>query len=148
MRKTIATLLAVGLLAGAFAAPAEAVKKKKRKAEGTYANPAVGIPGVVGSGSAGGTFEFPITSKESFISVEIADDGGADVIFTMSQNTDPSTDTWEIFGTWCGKTEEPVPVAPGIAVRVSVYTIPGPDQPTCVGPATSGTISATFSNLP
>ena len=41
----------------------------------------------------------------------------------------------------------PLPVQPGVAVRVSVYTSPGPDQPTCAGPATSGTIKATLSNL-
>ena len=152
MKRLIVTAVALGLLAGALALPAEAGKKKakrvERVAEGTYANPAIGVPGVVGSAAAGGAFEFPLGATEKFISVEITDDLGQPVIATMSQDTDPSTPTWEIFATICGATEEPLPVEPGVAVRVSVYTSPGPDQPTCAGPATSGTIKATFSNLP
>lgn len=153
MRKLLAVCLTLGLLAGALIGPADAAKKRKTKRtervmEATYANPAIGIPGVVGSGAAGGSNEFGITAEEAFVDVEITDDFGQPVIFTMSQNTDPATDTWEIFGTWCGSTEGTVPVEPGIAVRVSVYTIPGPSQPACHGPATSGAVKATFSNLP
>lgn len=141
--------LTIALVAGAFALPAEAGKKKrtKRVATGAYENPAIGVPGVVGSAAAGGAVEFPLGPTEKFISVEITDDLGQPVIATMSQDTDPSTPTWEIFATICGGTEEPLPVQPGVAVRVSVYTSPGPDQPTCAGPATSGTIKATLSNL-
>lgn len=155
MKKTIAVALSIGLLAGALVAPAEAAKKKKRTpkkvtrtAEGTYANPAIGIPGVVGTSSAGGAFEFPLGAKEGFISIEITDDGGQPVTATLSQDSDPSTASWEIFATICGATEEPLEVLPGVAVRVSVYTTPGPEQPTCMGPASSGTIKGTFSNLP
>jgi hypothetical protein len=151
MRKAVVLMLITGLIASAFVAtPAIAKKKRKveRKVEGTYANPAIGIPGVVGSGAAGGIYEFPTMSKEAFVSIDIADDGGQAVTATLSQDTDPSTTTWEIFATICGKTEEPLPIAPGITLRVSVYTMPGPDQPTCTGPASSGTINATFSNLP
>jgi hypothetical protein len=150
MRKLIVTGVIVGLLAGMVAAPAEAKKPKRiqRVAKGTYANPAIGVPGVVGTSSAGGAVEFPIASNESFISVTITDDGGQPVIATLSQDTDPSTPSWEIFATICGKTDGPLVVATGIPVRISVYTIPGPDQPNCTGPATSGTIKATFSNMP
>jgi hypothetical protein len=149
MRKLIVTSIIIGLLGAGMALPAEAGKRKKvRKAEGAYENPAIGIPGVVGTSNAGGAFEFGITSKEAFIDVEIVDDGGQPVMATMSQDTDPSTTQWEIFATLCGKTEEPVPIEPGIAVRVSVYTMPGPDHPTCTGPASSGVIKASFSNVP
>lgn len=155
MRKLVVSSLIIGLVAGALlVAPAEAKKKKKkskkveRVVEGTYDNPAIGIPGVVGTSSAGGAVEVALGPTESFISVEITDDIGAAVTATMSQDTDPSTPSWEIFATICGKTEEPIAVEPGVPVRVSVYTIPGPDQPSCTGPATSGTIKATLSNLP
>jgi hypothetical protein len=155
MRKLVVSFVLVGLMAGALVAPAEAGKKKPRKpkrierlAEGTYANPAVGVPGVAGSAAAGGAVEFPLTSDEAFVSIDITDDGGQPVIATLSQDTDPSTPAWEIFATICGKTEAPLDIAPGITVRVSVYTMPGPDQPTCKGPASAGTIKATFSNLP
>ena len=154
MRKTIAVAVAIGLLAGALIAPAGAAKKRKPKKvtrvmEAAYENPAIGIPGVIGSSSAGGAVEFGVTADEAFIDVEITDDFGQPVIFTMSQDTEPGgTGSWEIFGTWCGTTEEPVAIAPAITVRVSIYTMPGPNQPTCFGPATSGTVKATFSNLP
>ncbi|MDQ3963937.1 MAG: hypothetical protein M3277_08530 [Actinomycetota bacterium] len=154
MKKTFATCLAIGLLAGALIAPADAAKKRKPKKvervmEAAYDNPAIGIPGVIGSSSAGGAVEFGVTTTEAFVDVEITDDFGQPVIFTMSQDTEPGgTGSWEIFGTWCGGTEEPVSIAPGIAVRVSVYTMPGPNQPSCMGPATSGAVKATFSNLP
>lgn len=153
MKKLIATCLTLGLLAGALAMPADAKKKRKPKrvervAEGTYDNPAIGIPGVAGTSSAGGAVEFGLASNEAFINVEITDDAGRPVMATMSQDSDPSDTTWEIFATFCGTTDGPVDVVPGLAVRVSVYTISGPDHPTCVGPATSGTIKATLSNLP
>ena len=149
MRKLIVTSIIVGLLGAGMVMPAEAGRKKVRKAEGTYENPAIGIPGVVGSSSAGGAFEFGITSKEAFIDVEVVDDSGQPVMTTMSQDTeDDGTGRWEIFATFCGKTEDPVPIEPGITVRVSVYTMPGPDHPTCTGPATSGVIKAAFSNVP
>lgn len=152
MKKLLATCITVGLLAGALAVPADAKKRKpkriERVAEGTYDNPAIGIPGVVGTSSAGGAVEFALASAESFIDIEITDDFGQPVIATMSQDTDTSTPSWEIFATICGATEDPLPVTPGVPVRVSVYTIPGPDQPSCLGPATSGTIKATLSNMP
>lgn len=154
MRKLIVTCVVVGLLGGALLVPAEAGKKKRkpkrveRVAEGTYDNPAIGVPGVVGSSSAGGAAEFGLGPKEKFVSVEIEDSAGQAVMATMSQEQDPATPTWDIIATFCGKTEEPIEVLPGVPVRVSVYTVPGPDYPTCTGPATSGTITGTFSNLP
>ena len=151
MKRLVVLIAVLGLIVGSVATADAAKKKKKAKprvAEGTYANPAIGIPGVVGSAAAGGAVEFPILPTESFVSVEITDDGGQPVIATMSQDTDPSTPTWEIFATICGKTDGAVEIAPGVALRVSVYTIPGPDHPTCTGPATSGTIKATFSSVP
>jgi hypothetical protein len=155
MRKMIVVAVVIGLLAGAVVAPAEAKKKKVKKnakivrvVEGGYDNPAIGVPGVVGTSTLGGAVEFPVYPTESYISVAITDDGGQPVTATLSQNTDTSDDSWEIFATICGKTEQPLVVAPGVTVRISVYTMPGPDQPNCTGPASSGTIEATFSNLP
>ncbi len=147
MKKLIVTSVVAALVAGALVGPAEAGKKKKPKArvaEATYDNPAVGIPGVIGTPAAGGAFEFGTLSTENYISSEITDDAGRSVTFTMSQDSDPNNTGYEIIGTWCGATEEPVQIVPGLPVRVTVYTTPGPDQPSCMGPATSGTMKATF----
>ncbi|HEV2757065.1 MAG TPA: hypothetical protein VG318_14955 [Actinomycetota bacterium] len=146
MKKLIVTGLVAAVVAGALIAPAEAGKKKEkaRVAEGTYDNPAVGIPGVAGTSNAGGAYEFGTIAGERFISVEVDDDSGGSPTLTFSQNTDTSDDSWEIFATACGKTEEPLPIEGGLPVRVSVYATPGVGQTTCVGPATSGTITATF----
>lgn len=154
MKRLLASCLSVGLLAGALVVPAEAKKKPRkpkrveRVAEGSYDNPAIGIPGVVGTSSAGGAVEFGLSTGEAFIDVEITDGSGQPVMATMSQNSDPSDSSWEIFATFCGKTDGPVEVVPALAVRVSVYTIAGPSHPSCIGPASSGKIKATLSNLP
>lgn len=153
MKKLVVAAVAIGLLGGALAIPADAKKKPRkpkkveREIEGSYANPAIGVPGVVGSAAAGGAVEFPIGTKESFLTLEIEDTSGSPVVATLSQDTDPATPTWEIFATICGGVED-LAIEPGIPLRVSVYTSPGPDQPTCTGPALGGTISGVVSNLP
>lgn len=145
MKKIVVTALTAALVAGALVVPAEAGKKKKpRVAEGAYENPAVGVPGLVGTSSAGGAVEFGTLPTEGTISVTVDDDGGGSPFLTFSQDTDTSDAGWEIFATACGGTDEPLPITGGLPVRVSVYTTPGPDDPTCTGPATSGTINASF----
>lgn len=147
MKKLVVTGLVAALVARALVAPATAGKKKAkgRVMEGTYDNPAVGVPGLAGTSQLGGAVEFATMSNENYISVEITDSGGGSPYATMSQDSTPSNATgWEIFARFCGKTEEPVQITPGLPVRVSVYTTPGRDYPTCTGPATSGTIKATL----
>jgi hypothetical protein len=102
MKKLVVTSVVAALVAGALIAPAEAGKKKKprpRTMEGTYDNPAAGVPGVVGTSNAGGAVEFVALTNETTISVTIDDDRGGTPVFTMSQNSDPSDDTYEIMGT-------------------------------------------------
>ncbi|MDQ3916243.1 MAG: hypothetical protein M3323_13105 [Actinomycetota bacterium] len=145
MKKLLVTAVVATLAVTAPVAPAEAGKKKKaRVAEGTYDNPAVGVPGVAGTSNLGGAYEFVTMTGENHISVEVDDDAGGSPTITFSQNTDPSDDSWEIFAVACGKTEEPLAIEAGLPVRVSVYTTPGRGAETCYGPATSGTITATF----
>lgn len=146
MNQRILSVLVVGLIAGSLGAPAEAKRKPKaRVAEGSYDNPAVGVPGVVGTSSLGGAVEFVTMAHEGHMSVVVEDSAGGAPFITFSQDSDPSNSTgWEIFATACGETEEPLVIEPGLAVRVSVYTTPGPNEPTCIGPATSGAITATF----
>lgn len=153
MRKMIISALVLGLVAGSLSAPAIAKKKKKpvkveRVAEATYDNPAVGIGGVVSSGSAGGSMEFPLLPGEKYLSLDVTDGSGTAVYASLSQDTDPATPSWEIFAGICGKTDAPIEVAPDLPVRVTITAGPGRDVPTCAGVATSGTVKATLSNLP
>ena len=151
MKRLFVIALAALIVPSSIGMTADAKKKPKRTQrviEATYANPAIGVPGVVGASNAGGAVEFALGSKEAFIAVEITDDGGQPVTATLSQNSDETTPQWEIFATICGKTDQALEVLPGVPVRVSVYTTPGPEQPNCTGPASSGTIKATLSNLP
>lgn len=154
MKRAIILALVLGLLAGALSAPAVAKKKKKkttkveRTAEGTYENPAIGVGGVVSSGAAGGSMEFPLMPGETYLSLDIKDGSGTAVYASLSQNTDPATPSWEIFAGICGKTTEPIAVAPDLPVRVTITAGPGRDVPTCAGVPTSGKVTATLSNLP
>lgn len=153
MKKVLVTAVVIGLVAGSLGAPAVAKKKKKpvrveRVAEGTYDNPAVGIGGVLSSGAAGGSMEFPLLPGEAYLSLDVTDSSGTAVYASLSQNTNPETPSWEIFAGVCGKTTEPIAVAPDLPVRVTITAGPGRAAPTCVGAATSGKVKATFSNLP
>lgn len=153
MKKFLVLAVVLGLVAGSLGAPAMAKKKKKgakveRVAEATYDNPAIGIGGVVSSGSAGGSAEFPLMPGETFFSLDVTDASGTAVYASLSQDTDPSTPSWEIFAGVCGKTTEPIEVAPDLPVRVTITAGPGRQVPTCAGVASSGTIKVTLSNLP
>lgn len=151
MRRIIVALLVLGLVGGSLAIPAGAkkVKKKTRVVEATYDNPAIGIGGVLSSGSAGGSVEIPLAAGESFISIEITDDSGSPVYASLSQDTDTSTPQWEIFAGICGSTDAPIEVTPSVTVRVTVTAGPGREHPDCVpGLATAGTVKASLSNRP
>lgn len=153
MRKALAVALAAGLLAGAFVGPAEAGKKKKkpvkteRVAESTYDGPAIGssdIGGVclVATNSCGNFLALP---EEKYMSVEITDSAGFPVSASVSWDTDGDgiSDTgFEV----CGKTEEPQEIDPSYEINVFVWALPSPTCPVAI--ATTGTIKATFSNMP
>ena len=156
MRRMIVVLLTLGLLAGALAMPAEAGKKKKKKpkepvkvertAEAPYQCPC-GIDGVVGFITGGGEFggaTLPTGAAEVFVKVEVADNGGQKVAGSVAQDLDGDgfTDTSADF---CGSTETAVPIETGLEIAVYIYTL---GTAGCPGPATGGTITATFSNLP
>ncbi len=156
MRKPFMVLLACSLLTSAFVAPsAEAKKKKKkkrveRKVEATYQAPAAGSGPTGGLCSPGnfGCVVFPLARGEQFAKVEIEDSTGTDIYATLGQDTDDNPMTIETVGSFCGSTgEEPLAIRPGLEVYVSVYTGPGTDPP-CAGVASSGSVKATFSNLP
>ena len=154
MRKSIVVLLILGLVASLAVAPAQAKKKKAktRAVEYTYQAPSPGISGVVGAcmtvAGVEGTAcqDFPTMANESFVKVVVEDATGLPTNFDVAQDLDgPEVPGLNIVASGCGESAEPIPVEPGLAVRVTVVALGGPD---CPGVATTGTVQATFSNLP
>lgn len=161
MRRTITVAIILGLLVGALIAPAEAQRKKKKKkkkpkriervVEHSYDFPSPGVPGVAGVCLASvadnsGCINVPTARREKFVMIEVNDALGLGPAVVLAQNTDPDSPGFQIFHTFCGATEEPVPVPePGAELRISVYAAPAAD---CLGIGTTGDFEATLSNLP
>ena len=148
MRRTLTLILTAALVAGAFAgAPADAKKKKKKKPKprtvtATYDSPALGLGGVVGLCIApNGCVPFATSPKERFVSVKIDDSSGTASYGRVTQDLDGDGQADEATP-FCGKTEKPVPIQPGIEVNVFIYSLGA--NPPCAGVGTSGSVTATF----
>ena len=153
MRKTITTVLAVGLIVGAFMAPSADAKKKKPKPRvvtDTYDAPAIGVSTAVASGGASGCtggnnigcVEFPTTAKDKYIKVEVTDQSGQPAGGYLSQGDTDGDGVGNLFGDFCGAHLAPVAITPGAPVKISLY------NGTCVdgsqSTVTTGTVKATF----
>lgn len=152
MRKALTGAIAGALLLGALAAPVQAGKKpKQRKAEMPYSEPAHGTAGIgVCFQGASCAFFGPPMAKEKFVSVSIEDGLGTDVYASVIQDTNEDGNflaTDDLTVNFCGAMSEPVELEPGKAVSVWVWQGPGANPP-CVGAASSGTVTATFSSTP
>ncbi|MGH2729182.1 MAG: hypothetical protein ACRDJI_01075 [Actinomycetota bacterium] len=151
MRKTTAVLLLIGAIVGSLVAPADAGKKKKKPREAvvTYASPAIGSADATGT-CPDGCPTFGVAATERYLTLKIEDDSGLAPAATIGQDSDPNDNFVDRIGEVCGETEAAIPVVPGAQVVVWVWATPrlvaggGP----CLGAGTSGTITATFSNLP
>lgn len=147
MRRIVWIALAATLLAGSLLSPVEAAKKKKkppkpRTASAAYASPAAGVGGVGGVCTEGnGCVTFGTSSEEAFVKVEGIDASGQPVFLRVGQD-DPSG-SFSGIANVCGSSAEAIPIMPGQPVQVFIYSV-GVDPP-CPGPATSGTVEATFS---
>jgi len=156
MRKTLTTILALGLIVGALIAPnAEARKKKKpykRVATYEYTVPAFGQADVGGTcpNAASGCASFATTAKDKFVVVKIEDASGTPVSGTLSHPDQNGDGFVESLGSFCGQSEK-VAIQPGAELIVFPYMIGstgateslgGPAQ--CAGVATQGTITSTF----
>ena len=141
------TRLPIGLLAGILLVSVlPAVAMASRKAEGTYASPAVGVAGrgVAGCANqdAAGCVVLP-GGPEKFVHIKIEDSTGADVSASMSQDTDGDQLADEgSGGEFCTETEQPFPVVPGYEVNVFIFT--GPCTDGTPAAATSGKVIGTF----
>lgn len=156
MKKVIAVALSIGLLAGAYAMPADAKKKKKKKpvriervVEVPYQCPCGPRP--AGFWLAGGAIGGGFTtggSDETFVSVEIIDQLGQTVYAELGQDSDGDALSETDIGSVCGKTEEALPVAlPGTQISIFVMSGTCADNTTPSIPS-SGVVKLTFSNMP
>lgn len=156
MKKTLTTLLTVALVAGAFALPADAKKKKPKKpvkvervAQGTYTAPAT-VVGNCTQTDGVGCMTIPAGPEESYITAKVTDDSGQPVLVSVQAdlNGDAQSDT--TYGVFCGETVEPIQVDPGVALIFWVSPLASTaDRAGCApGQGTAGTLDVTFSNMP
>lgn len=151
-------VVALGLAAALFAVgvqadPAEAGKRKKKKVERTEERRYVGATGVRGAqdspcaGEPVGCVVFPIEPGERFVSIDVADASGDDVWASVYvYGYTDGTDTHEHV---CGRTDSPLALTDGLEelVVITTQTTGGVTNP-CPGPASQGTVTAVFSNVP
>lgn len=160
MKKTIITILSIGLVAGALFAPAaEAGKRKKKKykrtAKEAYTAPAFGQAESAGfcpnePAELNGCASFPTKGKDRFVKVKIKDATGLPVTGTLSHPDQNGDGFVESLGSFCGKSRK-VAIQPGAELIVFPYAVGstglltsfgGPEQ--CLGVATQGKVIATF----
>lgn len=151
MKKIVSVAIAIGLLAGFSALPADAKKPKKvtRVAEGTYDAPPLVVVGTCAQTGAVGCVSFATSPKERYFSAEVTDQHGQPVYVSIGQDTNGDSQDDATVGAFCGKTTEPIPFDPSAELHFWVGFTPDPGFAGCApGIATSGSIKATFSNLP
>lgn len=153
-RSVLAVVLSIALLTGFVGQlPDAAAGKKKKRVERTEERQYVGATGVRGAsdspcvGEPIGCVVFPVEKGERFVSVEVVDQAGQPVwasvyIYGYSDGTDTHEHV-------CGASEGPLALTSGLEelVVITTQTTGGATNP-CAGPATAGTVEATFSNLP
>ena len=152
-RSVLAVVLSMALLAGFVGQlPDAAAGKKKKKRERTAEAQYVGFSGFRGAqegtcdADGVGCVIMPVEPGERFVSVEVADTAGQPVWASVYTYGYSQGATHEHV---CGASEEPFAITSGLEelVVVITQTTGGATSP-CVGPATVGTVTATFSNLP
>ena len=153
-RSVLAVVLSMALLTGFVGQlpDAAAGKKKKKRVERTAEAQYAGFSGFRGAQEGAcdadgvGCTIMPVEAGEKFVSVEVTDTAGQPVwasvyIYGYGQGA-PHEHV-------CGASEQPFALTPGLKelVVVITQTTGGATSP-CIGPATVGTVTATFSNLP
>lgn len=151
MKRSLIVFMAAGLIAGSVAT-AEAKKKPQRTTrtvQASYDSPVLGIYARCGEPGVGCT-SFSGGPNERFITAKVEDAHGLPVyVLIRSAASGAFGEGTKTYGEFCGETTEPIEVPPGgkfefmVGSAASVY-LAGCEP----GVATTGTITATFSNLP
>lgn len=156
MKKLISVALSIGLLAGAYALPAEAGKRKKKKpvkitreAQGTYAAPATVIGNCTQTDGIG-CMTIPSGSNEEYITAKVTDQTGLPVLVSVDADLDGDATSETHYGSFCGETTEPIKIDPGVQLIFWVSAVTdAPNRTGCApGQGTTGTLDVVFSNLP
>ena len=152
MRKAVVIALCTSLLVGLSAAPGHGAPKKKkpkrveRTVEFEYQCPCAGLyqfGGATGGNPNLGGGVIPMGADDAFVAAEAKDSSGQTVFVALQQDTDGDGFNNPV-ADFCGKTDAPLPINPGLEMRVFV----GSQGTNCPGPPLGGTITFTFSNLP
>lgn len=151
-RSILAVLLSTALLTGVVGQlPDASAGKKRKRVERTAAADYVGFSGFRGAveGTCDqppvGCVRIPVEPGEKFVSLEIADSAGEPVwasVYVYGYSEGAAHEHV------CGASDRPFALA-GVDELVVVLTqTTGGATEACAGPSTTGTVTATFSNLP
>ena len=150
MKRFLVLFLVLGLLMGSIAT-ADAKKKRKplkieRIVEFEYACPCFGLfqfGGLTGGDPNLGGGSIAI-GDESFMKGEAKDATGLPLLVSLQQDTDGDGFNNPV-AAFCGSTEEPLPINPGLEARIFLGGACADGTPTT---GAGGTVTFTFSNLP
>ena len=148
MKKALALTMILGLIFGSIAT-AEAGKKKApkkvtREAQSVYDAPAIGSGAGICPAATNSCGSIPTGANENFVHIKIEDAAGMAVYASVGQDLDGDNFADNSVNI-CGESEEPLQITPGVELMVFPWAVGGPS---CPGIATTGTVTATLSNLP
>lgn len=154
MKRILVLVMILGLIVGSTVT-AEAGKKKKnkkpqkveREATGTYQSTGIVAVGSCAQTDAINCVRIPASAEEQYVTAVVNDDTGQAVPVSVKADLDGDNRTETLYGVFCGETEEPIEIDPGVEVTFWVGITRDNASQGCP-PPTSGSIDVTFSNLP
>lgn len=151
MKRMLVLMMVLGLVVGSTVA-ADAAKKKKpkkveRQATGTYQSTAVVAVGTCSQTDGINCVRIPSAPNEQYVTAVVNDGTGQAVPVSVKADLDGDNRTETLYGVFCGETEEPIKIDPGVEVTFWVGITSDNASQACP-PPTSGSIDVTFSNLP